>query len=324
MAPQIFCRISLCLNNTCHLFCALIKNKEIIDELLDIRSIRPASISVRLCKTNIPSENIKELATSIREHGLIQSITVRPLRGGFEIIAGHRRFYACKLLRWKKIPAKVISFSDKDAFEIQLVENMQRLTMDPIEEAEAFRKYILDYGWGGVSQLAKVISKSEQYVSSRIQILKLPTEIIEQISQENLKVSHALELTPLNAQKQRTVAREIISKNLSLRQVREIARQEKQEYEYGQEIEVEDTEHYSRLEINDHSHIPMQIKLLKKTLLSLRISLSRVDSLIEEANEKLYDDKRVEITSVLMEFRLEIHSMIDKNLKIISRLKADL
>lgn len=298
----------------------MIKNEEIIDELIDIRSIRPASISVRLCKTSIPSENIKELASSIREHGLIQSITVRPLNGGFEIIAGHRRFYACKLLRWKKIPARVISFSDKDAFEIQLVENMQRMTMDPIEEAEAFRRYILDYGWGGVSQLAKVISKSEQYVSSRIQILKLPTEIIEQISQDRLKVSHALELKLLNEDKQRTVAKEIIRKNLSLRQVREIARHEKLEYEY----DGEDTKSDSTSDINDdHTHIHKQVKILKRSLLSLRISLSRVDSLIEEANEKLYEDKRVKITSILMGFRLEIHSMIDKNLRIISELRTD-
>ena len=298
----------------------MIKNEEIIDELIDIRSIRPASISVRLCKTSIPSENIKELASSIREHGLIQSITVRPLNGGFEIIAGHRRFYACKLLRWKKIPARVISFSDKDAFEIQLVENMQRMTMDPIEEAEAFRRYILDYGWGGVSQLAKVISKSEQFVSSRIQILKLPTEIIEQISQDRLKVSHALELKLLNEDKQRTVAKEIIRKNLSLRQVREIARHEKLEYEY----DGEDTKYDSTSDINDdHTHIHKQVKILKRSLLSLRISLSRVDSLIEEANEKLYEDKRVKITSILMGFRLEIHSMIDKNLKIISELRTD-
>jgi len=298
----------------------LIKNEEIIDELIDIRSIRPASISVRLCKTSIPSENIKELASSIREHGLIQSITVRPLNGGFEIIAGHRRFYACKLLRWKKIPARVISFSDKDAFEIQLVENMQRMTMDPIEEAEAFRRYILDYGWGGVSQLAKVISKSEQFVSSRIQILKLPTEIIEQISQDRLKVSHALELKLLNEDKQRTVAKEIIRKNLSLRQVREIARHEKLEYEYdGEDIKSDSTSDIN----DDHTHIHKQVKILKRSLLSLRISLSRVDSLIEEANEKLYEDKRVKITSILMGFRLEIHSMIDKNLKIISELRTD-
>jgi ParB family transcriptional regulator, chromosome partitioning protein len=303
----------------------LIKNKEIVDELIDIRSIRPASISVRLCKTSGPSDNIKELASSIREHGLIQSITVRPLKGGFEIIAGHRRFYACKLLRWKKIPARVTSFSDKDAFEIQLVENMQRMTMDPIEEAEAFRKYILDFGWGGVSQLARVISKSEQYVSSRIQILKLPTEIIEQISQDRLKVSHALELKPLSEHQQRMVARDIISKNLSLRQVREIARHEKQEYECDQEINGEEPNYDSTSDITDyHRHIHKQIKLLKKTLLSLRISLSRIDSLIEEANEKLYEDERVKITNILMEFRLEIHSMIDKNLRIISELRTDL
>lgn len=301
----------------------MIKNKEIIDELIEIRSIRPASISVRLCKTAIPSESIKELASSIREHGLIHSITVRPLKGGFEIIAGHRRYYACKLLRWKRIPAKVVSFSDRDAFEIQLVENMQRMAMDPIEEAEAFRKYILEYGWGGVSQLAKVISKSEQYVSSRIQILKLPREIREQISEDRLKVSHALELTPLTDQQQRMVAREIISENLSLRQVREIARHKK--IEYVQEIDGEHTKCNSTLEIsNDQYDINKQVKLLKKTLLSLRILLSRIDSLIEETNEKLYEDKRVKITSVLMEFRLEIHTMIDKNLRIISELKSDL
>jgi ParB family chromosome partitioning protein len=307
----------------------MIKNKEIIDELIDIRSIRPASISVRLCKTSIPSESIKELALSIREHGLIQSITVRPVKGGFEIIAGHRRFYACKLLRWKKIPTRVISLSDKDAFEIQLVENLQRMTMDPIEEAEAFRKYILDYGWGGVSQLAKVISKSEQYVSSRIQILQLPPEILEQISQDRLRVSHALELKPLNEQKQLMIAREIISKNLSLRQVREIARHEKRgydyeyEYEYDQRLNGEDTEHDFSIKITyNKSNINKQIKILKKTLLSLRILLSRVDSLIEEANEKLYDDKRVKTTSILMEFRLEIHSMIDKNLKNIAELRT--
>lgn len=305
----------------------MIKNKEIIDELIDIRSIRPASISVRLCKTSIPSESIKELASSIREHGLIHSITVRPLKGGFEIIAGHRRFYACKLLRWKKIPARVTSFSDKDAFEIQLVENMQRMTMDPIEEAEAFRKYILDFGWGGVSQLARVISKSEQYVSSRIQVLKLPSEIIEHISQDKLKVSHALELKPLSEHQQRMVARDIISKNLSLRQVREIARHEKQEYECDQEINGEEPNYdcTSDSDITDyHRHIHKQIKLLKKTLLSLRISLSRIDSLIEEANEKFYEDERVKITNILMEFRLEIHSMIDRNLRITSELRTNL
>ena len=213
----------------------MVKNKEVIDELIDINDIQPASVSVRLCKIPV-SENIKELAYSIREHGLLQSIIVRPINGCFEIIAGHRRFYACKLLRWKKIPARVVSFSDREAFEVQLVENMQRMTMDPIEEAEAFRKYILDYGWGGVSQLAIVVSKSEQYVSSRIQLLKLPQEIIERITKDGLKVSHALELRALSENRQKVIAEEIVSKNLSLRQVREITKHEKLDYGYDREI----------------------------------------------------------------------------------------
>jgi ParB family transcriptional regulator, chromosome partitioning protein len=156
----------------------------------------------------------------------------------------------------------------------------------------------------------------------------LPPEILEQISQDRLKVSHALELKPLNEQKQLMVAKEIICKNLSLRQVREIARQEKRrydyEYEYDQQLNGEDTEGDISIKITDNqSNIYKQIKILKKTLLSLRILLSRVDSLIEEANEKLYEDKRVRTTSILMEFRLEIHSMIDKNLKNIAELRTD-
>ena len=119
-----------------------------IEEEIEIRNIKPSSISVRSVRSSLNDEHIRELASSIRQHGLIQPITVRPLRGSFEIVAGHRRFRACKLLRWRVIPAIVRSLSDKDAFEIQLTENIHRLTMDPVEEAEAFKKYILDYGCG--------------------------------------------------------------------------------------------------------------------------------------------------------------------------------
>ena len=310
------------LNNTSHFISALVKNKEVIDELIDIKSIQPASISVRLCKRPIPSENIRELAYSIREHGLLQSIIVRPLKGFFEIIAGHRRFYACKLLRWKKIPARVVSFSDKEAFEIQLIENIQRMTMDPIEEAEAFRKYILDYGWGGVSQLALVISKSEQYVSSRIQLLKLPKEIIGHIASDGLKVSHALELTSLSENRQKLIAEKIVSKNLSLRQVREIIKQERLGYECDLGITDNENSYEWMQFLDDKYDTRKKIKLLKKTLLSLRISLSRIDGILEETNEQLHEDQRANITCVLMEFRLGIHSMIDRNLKLISDLRS--
>jgi len=109
------------------------------------------------------------------------------LSHGFEIVAGHRRYHACRSLRWRFIACKIREMSDKQAFEIQLTENIQRKTMDPIEEAEACRKYVIDFGCGGVCDLAKKIGKSEEYVSHRIHLLKLPDEIKKKISNQIMK-----------------------------------------------------------------------------------------------------------------------------------------
>jgi ParB family transcriptional regulator, chromosome partitioning protein len=302
-------------------------NDVAIEESINIRSIRPASIPVRTFKSSLEAKAIKELAGSIRQHGLIQPITVRPVENGFEIVAGHRRFKACKLLRWRVIPAMVRSLSNQDAFEVQLVENIHRMTMDPVEEAEAFKKYILDYGWGGVSQLSRIISKSEQFVSSRIQLLKLPEEIIDNISQNKLKVSHAIELVNLNDNDRKIITSVVIDRNLSVQSIRKIVRHVKQG-EQVQELINQDTVDNLNQETNDNNSNSQltvkQIRLLKKTLLSLRISLTRIDSLIDETNRKLDPNGRIEIISKLMQFRLKIHAMIDENIRAITELNKKL
>jgi ParB family chromosome partitioning protein len=302
-------------------------NDVAIEESINIRSIRPASIPVRTFKSSLEAKAIKELAGSIRQHGLIQPITVRPVENGFEIVAGHRRFKACKLLRWRVIPAMVRSLSNQDAFEVQLVENIHRMTMDPVEEAEAFKKYILDYGWGGVSQLSRIISKSEQFVSSRIQLLKLPEEIIDNISQNKLKVSHAIELVNLNDNDRKIITSVVIDRNLSVQSIRKIVRHVKQG-EQVQELINQDTVDYFNQETNDNNSNSQltvkQIRLLKKTLLSLRISLTRIDSLIDETNRKLDPNGRIEIISKLMQFRLKIHAMIDEDIRAITELNKKL
>jgi ParB family transcriptional regulator, chromosome partitioning protein len=302
-------------------------NDVAIEESINIRSIRPASIPVRTFKSSLEAKAIKELAGSIRQHGLIQPITVRPVENGFEIVAGHRRFKACKLLRWRVIPAMVRSLSNQNAFEVQLVENIHRMTMDPVEEAEAFKKYILDYGWGGVSQLSRIISKSEQFVSSRIQLLKLPEEIIDNISQNKLKVSHAIELVNLNDNDRKIITSVVIDRNLSVQSIRKIVRHVKQG-EQVQELINQDTVDNFNQETNDNNSNSQltvkQIRLLKKTLLSLRISLTRIDSLIDETNRKLDPNGRIEIISKLMQFRLKIHAMIDENIRAITELNKKL
>lgn len=143
-------------------------------------------------------DNIEELAASIDAHGLLEPIVVRPVTKGFQIVAGSRRFEACKRLRFRKIPSQVVELSEKEAFEVGLTENLQRMTLDPIEEGQAFKKYVEGYGYGGISELSRKIGKSPSYVSRRIGLLSLPDEVREEIVRRRKSPNLANELLPLD------------------------------------------------------------------------------------------------------------------------------
>src|SRR5947209_2111088 len=173
-----------------------------IVEQIELKMIRPSQFALRDRHQKTANEEDTLLSNSIREHGLLQPILVRPLTHGFEVVAGHRRFQTCRSLRWRFVSCKIRDMSDKQAYEIQLTENMQRKSMDPVEEAEAFRRYVIDFGWGGVSELAKKLGKSEEYVSHRMQLLKLTEEIRQQVIIDRINVSQALELSTIPSEKQ--------------------------------------------------------------------------------------------------------------------------
>ena len=274
---------------------------EIIDnsivEPIEIRMIRPSKFPVRYKQTN--SIELSNLKFSIKEHGLLQPIVIRPLDHGFEIVAGHRRFTACKSLRWRFIPCKIKDFSDKQAYEIQLTENIQRKSMDPIEEAEAYQKYVNEYGWGGVSDLSQKIGKSEEYVSHRMQLLKLPENVIEKLIQSDLSVSQALELTNIDNSMKTEFVDEIISSKLTVKQIRNIKKK----------VSFESILNKPTQKKNSKS-----LNLLKKSNLTLKITLSRIDDLIEDAHS-INSKQRPEMIKFLMALRLQIHSMIDDAIK---------
>ena len=94
--------------------------------------------------------------------------------------------------------------------------------MDPVEEAEAFRRYVMDFGWGGVTEGAKKIGKSEEYVSHRLQLLKLPDDIKEKIISTRLNVSQAMELTTLPPDRQSQIIDQVINSNLTVKQIRQV------------------------------------------------------------------------------------------------------
>lgn len=276
-----------------------------ITEQIEMKMISQSSFAVR-DKFQRYSQDDESLVISIREHGLIQPILIRPVSHGFEIVAGHRRYQACKSLRWRFIPCKIREMTDKQAFEIQLSENIQRKSMDPIEEAEAFRRYVIDFGWGGVSDLAKKIGKSEEYVSHRIQLLKLPEEIKKKVVYHILNVSKAIEISTIPVEKQSQIVGEIIENNLSVKRIREL------------KMILRDnvTEDYNKQDlVNNNQYIFNSLKLAKKASLSLKVNLARIDNLIEEAQVSIEPEHRTEIINFLMELRIRIHELIDDTIK---------
>jgi ParB family transcriptional regulator, chromosome partitioning protein len=275
-----------------------------IVEQIEIKMIHPSQFAIR-DKFQKMTPGDDTLVSSIREHGLLQPILIRPLAHGFEIVAGHRRFQACRSLRWRFVPCKLREMSDKQAYELQLTENIQRKSMDPIEEAEAFRRYVIDFGWGGVSELAKKLGMSEEYVSHRIQLLKLPDDIRQQILTERLNVSQAIELSNIPSERQSEIISQVINNNLTVRQIREVKSILKEEglfeggYNYSKGI----------------SKSVRVVRVTKKTSLALKVTLARLDNLIDEVHSTIEPEQRAEIINFLMGFRLKIHNMIDETIR---------
>jgi ParB family chromosome partitioning protein len=133
---------------------------------------------------------LHELAESIRQHGLIQPITVRPDAGGFEIVAGARRFRAAQLAELFSLPARIVELTDGQAVEWSLIENAQRIDVHPYEEAQGFQR-LLDMPGYDVAALAEKTGKSPSHVYARLSLLQLIPEVAEAFTAERITASHA-------------------------------------------------------------------------------------------------------------------------------------
>ena len=176
--------------------------------------------SSSFCRSN-KDDNLTDLSKSIQQKGLLQPILVRVKGEHLEIVSGNRRYNACRLLGWRKIMCYIVELNDRDAFEVSLIENIQRKSLNPIEEAEAFKKYVTDFGWGGISDLAIKIGKSASYVTKRIGLLDLPANVIDSILNSDIPISIAEEISSIKGNTmQKELAGMILDKHLSLRKTR--------------------------------------------------------------------------------------------------------
>jgi ParB family chromosome partitioning protein len=149
-------------------------------------------------------EEIKNLTYSLKQYGLLDPIIVRNLGNFFEVVTGIRRYKGIKLLGWRKILCHVIDVTYKEAYKISLMSNLQHKQLDPIEEATAFKKYLYNYKWGQITELAYKIGKSHSYIHRRLKLLECSPEIIDAISQQRLEPSIAEEIVSIRNSDLRT------------------------------------------------------------------------------------------------------------------------
>lgn len=161
---------------------------------------------------------LEELAASIREHGVLQPLLVRPLaeRDRYEIIAGERRWRASQRAGIHEVPVVIRELSDADALEIALIENLQREDLSPLEEAEAFERLMREFNHTQVD-LAKALGKSHSYVANSVRLLNLPDSIKKLVREGTLSAAHGRTL--LGADNADALAAEVIRTRMTVREL---------------------------------------------------------------------------------------------------------
>ncbi len=178
-------------------------------------------------RTQFDDDALADLANSIKKNGIMQPIIVRASEkdeGKYEIIAGERRWRAAKIAGLGEVPVIVRTVTDQQALELALVENIQRQDLSAIEEAVGYQRLVDEFGYTQ-EKLASTIGKSRSHVANTLRLLGLPDEIKQMMERGELTAGHARAL--LNSPDPVALAREIVSKNLNVRAVEEVARQAK-------------------------------------------------------------------------------------------------
>ena len=165
-------------------------------------------------RRHFAEEKLVELAASISRHGIIQPIVVRPYAGGYQIVAGERRWRAAQRAQIHDIPAIIRNFDDAETLEIALLENIQRQDLNPIEEAVAYRKLTEMFGHSAAA-LADLVHKSRSHVANMMRLLDLPHAIRDLVIEEKLTMGHARAL--LGSEDAVRLAMVVIKQGLSVR-----------------------------------------------------------------------------------------------------------
>lgn len=175
-------------------------------------------------RKNFDEEALQELADSIKQFGLLQPILVQDRNTYYEIIAGERRWRAAKLAGLKEVPVIIRNYTEQEIVEISLIENIQREDLNPIEEAQAFKRLLTEFNLKQ-EEVAERVSKSRTAVTNSMRLLKLCDEVQQMIIDDTISTGHARALITIeDPEQQYTIAKKIADEKLSVRDVEKLVK----------------------------------------------------------------------------------------------------
>ena len=175
-------------------------------------------------RTSFKKEELEELANSIKKNGLLQPILVRKVGNKYQIIAGERRWQACKSLNMKTVPVRVKDVSDDETIILALVENIQRSDLNPIEEAYGYRR-MMERGKMTQSEVAQAVSKGRSTIANALRLLELPEDAQQLLFEEKITAGHARAILSIPTKEgRRKLTDKLVEQNLSVREAENMAR----------------------------------------------------------------------------------------------------
>ncbi len=223
---------------------------------LRISEIEPNRLQPR---KKFDDETISNLADSIKQHGILQPLLVRPYGNGYQIVAGERRWRAARMLGMSEVPVQIKDLSDSESMQIGLIENLQRENLNPIEEAQGYYELTENFGMTQ-EEISKIVGRSRSSVSNSVRILNLPDEIIKMLEDDELTVGHAKALLAFDDEvKMIEAAKKACNGKMTVRALEKLAQNDDLEKKKKNNAKIDS--YFKEMEIGLHESLGRKVKV---------------------------------------------------------------
>lgn len=206
-------------------------------------------------------EAIQALADSIREHGMLQPILVRPIGGGYQIVAGERRWRAARMLGLDEVPVNIRELSDLETMQIAIIENLQRENLNPVEEAAGYNDLIEKYGMTQ-EKVAKMVGRSRSAVANAVRILALPERVLKMVENGDISAGHARALLGFEDEEMLiATALKAADGGLTVRQVEKAAQRSTEEWKETPPSNKKIDNYFVEMELSLHEKLGRKVKV---------------------------------------------------------------